>query len=171
MKLKKYIKFNCLEWVIFDHRWSLLDDCIAECLDNDIKYNIDYKEWPKNWQDEITVSEEFYNVKTKKTKKYIPSGWGWGKRDKPWKNWIVRMDVTDLNKIDKYIISDAVYGTTWFADREEFVFGYHEWVKAGKPKDSDDAYLFRYTPGEHIRAARSIERKFKRIGIDTRFPA
>ena len=55
MKLKKYIKFNCLEWVIFDHRWSLLDDCIAECLDNDIKYNIDYKEWPKNWQDEIIL--------------------------------------------------------------------------------------------------------------------
>jgi hypothetical protein len=164
--MKRYIKFNELEWAIFDHRYNLIDDALGECLESSIAGDPDYAHWPKDWRGAMSISEHFYNTKTKKTKSRVPLSWG---NKKPWGNWVVRMDVTNLNEIDRWVIDDSVDGSTLFADHDEFVAEYRDWVDSGKPVGGDGRFNFRWSPKEFRQAARSIERKLKRVGSDVKF--
>jgi len=162
---KRYIKFNECEWSIFDHRYNLLDDALGECLEQTTEGDPDYAHWPKDWKGAMTISEDFYNIKTKKVKKNIPSYWN----EKRWKNWVVRMDVTEINEIDKWIMDDCVDGNTFFANIEEYGWAYRQWLDQGKPEDENRSFVFTWSPKELKQAGRSIVRKFKRVGIKTRF--
>tara|TARA_Y100001963_G_scaffold144489_1_gene216672 strand:+ start:258 stop:725 length:468 start_codon:yes stop_codon:yes gene_type:complete len=153
--MTKYLTFNHLEWKIFDHRWSLLHDCIVDCLTET------FGDWPEDWEDQLTLIGKKFNKVTKK-ESFCTS--------KLNRNEVVRFDITNLNLYDKEVLEDVVSGNTWFADYEEIKWGFNEWKKTGDTIWYDPSTYGKETPSDHLKAGRSIERKLKKLGIEVKFP-
>jgi len=168
---RKYLTFNRIEWNIFDHRYSLLDDCIYDIIESSIECDPEgFGQWPKNWKDTIALGGELYNKVTKKSST-IPQ------RLEKWnRNHVARIDVTDLSEAEKFVLQDVVDGNTWFDAFEDYKADYNHWMKAGEsgyyydPKVHGQNAKKYGTPSEQLKAARSIERKLRNLGIDVRFP-
>ncbi len=165
--MSRHITFNRLEWIIFDHRYSLLDDCILECVQTSVADNPDnFCGWPKNWKGAITFNPLFYNRVTKKTSDYIPVTEKWNR------NHVVRVDVSNINDIDRFILEDVVDGSTWFNEFFDYKEDYKHWKETGETGYYYDPKVHgEYgTPSEQLKAARSIEGKLKSLGVVVRFP-
>jgi len=164
---RKYLTFNRIEWNIFDHRYTLLEDCIFGIIESSIDSDPEgFGKWPKNWKDTIHLGGELYNKVTKKSST-IPQ------RLEKWnRNHVARLDVTDLSEAEEFVLEDVVDGNTWFDAFEDHKADYNHWKETGETGYYYDPEVHGLygTPSEQLKAARSIERKLRTLGIDVRFP-
>tara|TARA_R100000808_G_scaffold6998_1_gene20561 strand:- start:13028 stop:13534 length:507 start_codon:yes stop_codon:yes gene_type:complete len=166
---RKYLTFNRIEWNIFDHRYCLLEDCIFEMIESSIESDLDgtgFGQLPENWKDTIALGGELYNKVTKKSSPIPQMLEKWNR------NHVARLDVTELSMAEKFVLADVVDGNTWFNEFEDYKADYKHWKETGETGYYYDPKVHGLygTPSEQLKAARSIERKLKNLGIVTRFP-